>query len=80
MDKKDYLKIKEQVEIPLSLFYEYYLDKNKNNEVMDLKEFEAYFPQFMQYQAIETKNGVKFVNFTSIVKKVYDYFNQKWDL
>lgn len=79
MTKEEYLKIREEEAIPLSLFYHYYIDRNLN-PTMKLEEFEAYFPQFMQYQAIETKNGVKFVNFTSIVKKVYDYFNQKWDL
>lgn len=79
MTKEEYLKIREEEAIPLSLFYYYFIDRSLN-PTMTLEEFEAYFPQFMQYHAIETKNGVKFVNFTSIVKKVYDYFNQKWDL
>lgn len=79
IDKESYMRIREEEEIPLSLFYEFYKDKGGLD--ISLEEFEAIFPQFMQRTMggmINTKNGVKFIDFKSIVDKVYKHFDEKF--
>jgi len=82
MNKEEYIKIREEEAIPLSLFYEYYIEKCVDNRlVKTLEEFEEYFPQFMANfarQAIITQNGIKFIDFTSITEKIYKHFNEKY--
>lgn len=84
MTKEDYIKLREEEEIPLSLFYEYYEDKLPvGAKKYSLEEFEIAFPQFMQQfwgQIIVTKNGMKSIDFSNIVNKVYDHFNRKFEL
>lgn len=84
MNREEYFKIREEEAIPLSLFYQYYIEKCVDNRIVKtLEEFEEYFPQFIANyvgQAIITQKGIKFIDFNSIINKVYKHFNKKYEI
>lgn len=83
MTKEEWEKLRIEEEIPLSLFYDYYVELRGNLVVMSLEDFETAFPQFMQFTlggVIITKNGLKYVNFDNIIQKVYKYFDEKFGI
>ena len=79
MIKEDWLYIRTQEEVPIFLFYDYFLDnKDKNRTSITLKEFEQVFPTFMASPVIITRAGVRYVSFENILHKVYNYFDAKF--
>lgn len=76
MDKEQYLKIRGEEEIPLSLFYEYFIEKGGK---ASMREFEESFPQAVVNVMIPNSLGqTRFMDFEAIVHKVYKYFNEKF--
>lgn len=80
MTKEDWLDIRKREEIPLSVFYEYYLDKRDKRAVISLVEFEQLFPQFMSFGIALIGTKVISTSFESVIHKVYNYFDEKFEL
>lgn len=82
MNKEEYFSIREQEEIPVSLFYEFYVDKAQDpSKVMSLVEFEQVYPQFMATfanQIMLQPSGPKTITFEGAINKVYKHFDEKF--
>jgi len=82
MSKEEYILLREQEEIPVSLFFDYYLEVCKDPKVKTLEEFEKVFPEFMGVfgnQSIISHVGIKTITFEGVANRVYDYFNKKFE-
>lgn len=82
MDKIEWGQISKQTELPLSVFYAYYIE-NKG-KYMTLEEFERTFPVYMQQHSviplITATGGVSMFNYKHAIQKIYDYFNGKFNI
>jgi len=82
LTKDQYILIREQEEIPVSLFYEFYVDKAPNpSKVITLEEFEKVYPQFMATlgnQIMISPSGTKSITFEGAINKVFTHFNEKF--
>lgn len=82
MTKEEYLIYREQEEIPVSLYYAYYLEKRDiSKELINIIDFGQYFDIFLahcQGKIVMTSAGQRFVGMDNILKKIYTHFNQKF--
>jgi len=82
MTKEEYFTIREQEEIPVSLFYDFYVDTAPNpSKVITFEEFEKVYPQFMATlgnKIMITPSGTKTITFEGAIEKVYKYFDKKF--
>jgi len=82
LTKDQYVLIREQEEIPVSLFYEFYVDKAPDpSKVITFEEFEKVYPQFMATlgnKIMITPSGTKTITFEGAIEIVYKHFDKKF--
>ena len=84
-NKTEWQKVSKQVEIPMSLYYQFWKE-NKKEEYANLteQEFTVLFKGFLT-EALNTpimipdKTKAKISSFNGIIDKVYKYFNKKYE-
>lgn len=83
MNKKDYIKIRDNEEVPLSLFYEYWKEvKPSNYQNFTFEEFSKVFPVYLKNEGVpvNTPNGVKIISYQASIGKIFNHFNKKFNL
>lgn len=85
MDKETYIKYREQEEIPVLLYYEYYLEhKDVNKPLISIIDFEQAFLNFLtktlQFNIMQTTKGQRHISFEGIYQKICRHYNKKFDL
>lgn len=79
MTKDTYLKIVEQENIPMEVFFEYY--KERGGTLTDLDEFSELFSTAISNQwTVKTSSGMKKITYTSVLNNFYSYYNNKFGL
>lgn len=82
MTKEEWELIRDKEEIPISLYYEYYLEhRNPLHPLINMQDFTQIFERFLfegEGHAINTYKGPRFIFFNRIIDKVYNYFNKKF--
>lgn len=80
MTKEEWINIRVQQEMPLSVFYSYYLDKGGTYpEYM----FNQKFPEFIAkhiHVPYMSAVGFRNVNMENIIHKIYEYYDQKFNV
>jgi len=78
LNKEEYIAMRELEEVPLSLFYEYYIEKGGT---FPLITFEKAFPNFclqVEGKTLFTNTGIKHFSLDRILQKIYYYYNKKF--
>jgi hypothetical protein len=80
MTREQYLIMIQQPEIPMSLWFEYYLDRG--GVVRSFEEFERVFSILMWNEStMKSSNGqMKQITFGSALRNLYEYYNKKFGL
>lgn len=76
MTKDQWLQIRDKEDIDISVFFEYY--KEKGGYVTDLQDFERYFIKLGQTHTFLIKGRMIRMDYSTAVKKLYDYYNNKF--
>lgn len=74
MTKKEYIELRNQPEIPLDIWFEYYQERGGT---LDKEEFIQIFSILMTQ---ETVTATKVINFHTALNNFYRYYNQKFGL
>ena len=80
MTKEEWLKISQQEELPLHVFYEYYLEKG--GTFMNLLKFEEIFSSLIINGPIILGAGKPVVHIThvSAIGRLFRYYNEKFNI
>jgi hypothetical protein len=82
MTKDQYLELREKEEVPLELFYNYWVEvKPSHYKNMSFEEFERNFSQFLfnlQGNIVLSEAGQKIVDFPRMLERIYSHFNEKF--
>lgn len=82
--KEEYIKIRNQTEVPVELFYEFWKEtKPSHYSNLTYGEFAAPFLYFMAEAegfTVPTPNGMKRISYEAAVNKVFRHFNEKFEL
>ena len=82
MIKEEWESVKNSPTLPISVLYEYWNENKKEGYAdMSLEKFEDMFTAFteqFEHRPIITPGGVKAVNMINVQKRVFDYFNTKF--
>lgn len=78
MTKEEYLKIREQPEIPMPIWFEYYQERGG---LLDYEEFVKTFTTFTWNQSVvRSRFGLKQITLNSALRNFFEYYNQKFGL
>jgi hypothetical protein len=80
MTKEQYLLIIQQPEVPMALWFEYYLERG--GLIKDFHDFEKMFVTFTWHQAIVTgtDGNSKKINLGTALRNLHEYYAKKFDL
>lgn len=79
MTEKEYLLIREKPEIPMDIWYEYFLERG--GTAIGLEAFRKAFYRVLEMgtAGVLSSTGVpKFVTFNSCLRSFYSYYNKKF--
>ena len=80
--KEEWVKIRNEEELPLRVFWSYFDDMKPGK--VTLQQFEQSFPRYAaQYHAIpypNTKGQPCTFNMETTIKKMYDHFDKKFEV
>ena len=83
MTKEEWLKIREQEELPLSVYYEYFTELKPKVKI-SLPEFEKVFPQFMvratNSPIYNTSGQPVMYNPSGAMERIYIHYNKKFEV
>lgn len=78
MTKAEYLVVRNQPEIPMDIWYEYYLERGGTN--IGLSLFVEAFTNVLLGTIVMTKSGPKTLSLKTALISFYKYYNQKFGL
>jgi hypothetical protein len=82
MTKEQYVEYIKMEEVPIELYYEYYLEhKRSDKQLILLEDFEHLFNTFLintQGKPIIINGNIKLIDLSLILNKIYMYFNKKF--
>jgi len=78
MDKNEYIALREQEEIPVLLFYEYYKEMGGNQTSEDFTKFFEIFIGQVNNKIVQTFTSRRFIEIGKIYSKVCEHFNKKF--
>lgn len=84
MTKEEYIILREEEVVSPLLFFIYYLDhKVLGDPELQYAEFKKHFEKFitnvMTNNIIQTKLGIRHLNYEVMLQKVYAYLNKKFE-
>lgn len=77
MNKEEWDSIKNQEEITIKTFHDYYLERG--GLITDITAFEKLLMLILQNNMpLRTESGPKLVTFESMIKNLYEYYTKKF--
>lgn len=81
MTKEKYIEYSVMEDPPIELFYEFWKDKGgKDIGIDNFTKIWMEMSQFFGGAAIEINRNIKFFNLKNIIEKVYEYYNNKFQI
>lgn len=81
MTKEKYIEYSLMEEPPIELFYNYWIDNG--GKVITIDEFTKIWMEMSQFFTgvpVEINRNIKFFNLKNIIEKVYEYYNNKFQI
>lgn len=78
MTKEQYLLIKEKPEIPMDIWYDFFLERGGSN--IGLSKFTEAFTNVLLGVNIIKPSGIKHVSLKTSLDKFYKYYNHKFSV
>lgn len=77
MTKEQYLLIREKEEIPIEIWYEFFLEKGGSN--IGLEVFTDLFTNMLLGKMVITTFGPKLISLETALRAFYKHYNQKFE-
>lgn len=78
MTEQEYKELRERTEIPMKVWYDYFLERGGSD--IGLGSFENYFTKMLLGVAISKSGKVLYVNLQTALQSFYKHYNEKFGL